>query len=427
MNAKTIKAATDHKDKEGPAVISPDGRQIAFQYPRDGIPANVSELYSTPLTGNAISTSLTRSLDREITAFAWMPEGRLLIVGFDGLKSAIWVSSGQGAWTPLDLGDVMEVGEFSVSKSGSIAFVGDEMYRPSELYYKATTQAPPIRLTDFNHELSARKQGKREGFTWTSTKGFHPDGVLTFPPDFNPGEKYPLVLLIHGGPTEASTLAFQMNAQMMAAKGWIVFQPNYRGSNHLGNAFQSAIANDAGEGPGEDVMTGVQELKAKPFVDGKRIAVSGWSYGGWMTAWMIGRYPDEWAAAVAGAAPVDYTDMYSLSDLNRMPRHAITVSPYKGENLQKAWNQSPIKNFSRIKAPTLVLSKTQDSRVAITGSYKLFDALRDNGVPTQFIAYPGPGHLVKDPVRSKDVYDRWHAWLERYLAPGARRPSHPPR
>ncbi|HSP07718.1 MAG TPA: prolyl oligopeptidase family serine peptidase, partial [Acidobacteriota bacterium] len=416
VNSKSFKAATEHKDKEGPALISPDGSQIAFLYPRDGTPANASELYTAPVSGGATSKSLTRNLDREVTDFAWMPDGRLLIAGYDGLKSSIWQSSEQGAWTSLDLGNVMEVGEFSVSRSGSIVIVGDEMYRPSELYYKATAQAPPVRLTDFNRELSARKQGKREGFTWISTSGFHPDGVLTYPPDFNPAEKYPLVLLIHGGPTDASTLAFHMTAQLMAAKGWIVFEPNYRGSNHRGNAFQSAIANDAGEGPGEDVMAGVQELKKKPFVDGARIAVSGWSYGGWMTAWMIGRYPDEWAAAVAGAAPVDYTYMYSLSDLNRMPRHAITASPYIGDNLQKAWEQSPIKNFSRIKTPTLVLSKTQDSRVAITGSYKLFQALRDNCVPTQFIAYPGPGHLVTDPVRSQDVYNRWLSWLQRYLA-----------
>jgi dipeptidyl aminopeptidase/acylaminoacyl peptidase len=239
--------------------------------------------------------------------------------------------------------------------------------------------------------------------------------VLTYPPEFDPSKKYPLVLLIHGGPTSASTLAFSMTAQMMAAKGWIVLQPNYRGSNNRGNAFQSAIANDAGEGPGADVWSGVEALKTKSFIDAGKIAVSGWSYGGWMTAWMISRYPGEWAAAVAGAAPVDYTDMYSLSDLNRMFRHAITASPYNADNLKSAQEQSPLKNFSKIRTPTLILSKSEDSRVSITGSYKLFNALRDNGVKTQFIVYPGPGHLVTDPVRSQDVYDRWLNWLAQYL------------
>jgi dipeptidyl aminopeptidase/acylaminoacyl peptidase len=109
--------------------------------------------------------------------------------------------------------------------------------------------------------------------------------------------------------------------------------------------------------------------------------------------------------------------MYSLSDLNRMHRHAITVSPYTADHLKSAQEQSPLKNFSKIRTPTLILSKSADSRVSITGSYKLYDALRDNGVKTQFIVYPGPGHLVTDPVRSQDVYDRWLNWLSQHLQP----------
>ena len=415
LENNTLHPLTEHTGQEGPGYFSPDAKQMIFFYPRDGVPANVSEVYSVPTTGGA-SKSLTRSLDREVMDFVWLSDGRLLVTGYDGVKSAIWRLEQTGKFTALDVGEAMEVIEFSVSKTGSMVFIGEEKYRPAELYYKATVDAKPVRITELNQQIATRKQGNREEFSWKSFDGFEPDGILTYPPDFSANQKYPLVLLIHGGPTAASTLAFNMTAQMMAAKGWIVFEPNYRGSNHRGNAFQSAIANDAGEGPGRDVMTGVQELKKKPFVDSTRVAVSGWSYGGWMTAWMIGRYPDEWVAAVAGAAPVDYTDMYSLSDLNRMRRHAITESPYRGENLKSALDQSPIKNFSKIKTPTLIMSKAADSRVSITGSYKLFHALRDNGVKTQFIVYPGAGHLVTDPVRSKDVYDRWLKWLEQFLS-----------
>jgi dipeptidyl aminopeptidase/acylaminoacyl peptidase len=415
LENNTLHPLTEHADQEGPGYFSPDGKQMLFSYPRDGIPANESEVYSVATT-SGVSKSLTRSLDREVLEFAWLPDSKILLTGYDGVKSTIWVLDQTGKFTVLDAGEAMEVYEISVSKTGSMAFIGEEKYRPSELFYKATLDAKPVRITEFNQQIAARKQGKREEFKWKSSDGFEPDGILTYPPDFDANQKYPLVLLIHGGPTAASTLAFDMTVQMMAAKGWIVFEPNYRGSNDLGNAFQSAISNDAGEGPGTDVITGVQELKKKLFVDSKKVAVSGWSYGGWMTAWMIGRYPEEWVAAVAGAAPVDYTDMYSLSDLNRMRRHAITDSPYKGENWKSALEQSPIKNFSKIKTPTLILSKIADSRVSITGSYKLFNALRDNDVKTQFIAYPGAGHLVTDPVRTKDVYERWLNWLEQFLS-----------
>jgi dipeptidyl aminopeptidase/acylaminoacyl peptidase len=408
-----LQPLTSNANKEGPAYFLSSGKQLIFFYPRDGVPANLSEVYSA--TPGASASSLTRTLDREILDFAWFEDGNLLVTGYDGLQSVIWAQTGKDSFKKLNIGEVAETYELSVSKSGSIAFIGEERYRPVEIYFLANKDAAPIRITDFNKQTATKKHGKREGITWNSTSGFEADGVLTYPPDFDTSKKYPLVLLIHGGPTAASTLAFNMTAQLMAAKGWIVLQPNYRGSNHRGNAFQSAIANDAGEGPGADVWSGVEAMKKKPYVDSTKIAVSGWSYGGWMTSWMISRYPGEWAAAVAGAAPVDYTDMYSLSDLNRMFRHAITVSPYVGDNLKSALEQSPLKNFSKIRTPTLILSKSNDSRVSITGSYKLFRALVDNGVKTQFIVYPGPGHLVTDPVRSKDVYDRWLNWLEQYL------------
>lgn len=413
IESQKLQPLTSNANKEGPAYFLPGkDPQLVFFYPRDGIPANETEVYRATPGGSA--NSITRNLDREILDYTWFSDGRLLLTGYDGLQSAVWMQNGN-AFNKLNIGEAAEVYETSVSKTGSIAFIAEEKYRPVEIFFLASADAKPERLTDFNHDTAERKQGKREGFTWKSTSGFEADGVLTYPPDFDASKKYPLVLLIHGGPTAASTLAFNMTAQMMAAKGWIVLQPNYRGSNHRGNVFQSAIANDAGEGPGADVWSGVEALKKKSFIDASRIAVSGWSYGGWMTAWMISRYPGEWGAAVAGAAPVDYTDMYSLSDLNRMHRHAITVSPYIGDNLKNAQEQSPLKNLSKIRTPTLILSKSDDSRVAITGSYKLFNALRDNDVKTQFIVYPGPGHLVTDPVRSQDVYERWLNWLAQYL------------
>jgi dipeptidyl aminopeptidase/acylaminoacyl peptidase len=413
IDSQKLQPLTSNENKEGPAYFLPDGKRLIFFYPRDGIPANVVEIYSASPGGSA--SSVTRTLDREILDFAWFSDGRLLLMGYDGLQSAIWAQT--DSFKKLNIGEVSEVYELSVSKSGSVAFIGEEKYRPVEVFVLSNIDSEPERITNFNQRTAERKQGKREGITWNSTSGFEADGVITYPPDFDASKKYPLVLHIHGGPTAATTLAFHMTAQLMAAKGWIVLQPNYRGSNHRGNAFQSAIANDAGEGPGADVWSGVEAMKKKPYIDASKVAVSGWSYGGWMTAWMISRYPGEWAAAVAGAAPVDYTDMYSLSDLNRMQRHAITASPYSGDNLKGALEQSPLKNFSKIRTPTLILSKSADSRVSITGSYKLFRALRDNGVKTQFIVYPGPGHVVTDPVRSKDVYDRWLNWLAQYLQP----------
>jgi dipeptidyl aminopeptidase/acylaminoacyl peptidase len=409
----SLQPVTSNKIFEGDGYFSTDSRQVAFVYPRDGVAANQNELHL--ISENSSPINVSKEVDADIQDFSWLSKGELLFRADQINKSVIWLRSSVGKISKLETGPVTFIQSFSASENGSMLLIGTERSRPNEVYFKSTPTAQPVRLTGFNDELASRKMGKVETISWQSSDGLQPNGIITYPPSFNPLNKYPLALYIHGGPTAANAETFGAQAQTMAAQGWIVFQPNYRGSNNLGNRFQSAIANDPSEGPGHDVMTGVEKLLRETYVDSKRVAVSGWSYGGWMTSWLIGRYPEIWIAAVAGAAPVDYTDMYSLSDLNRMRRHAITDSPYKGDNYLTAIKNSPISNFSKIRTPTLIMSDTDDSRVTVTGSYKLFGALRDNNVPVKFIAYPTGGHFPSDPVRYADVYQRWIEWLKIYL------------
>ena len=408
-----VRAITGADRFEGSARFTPDGTRIAYAYPRDGVAANLTEIYLAKAAGGA-GSSATRELDREVSLQGWLRDGTTMVLsGPDGTRRALWL---HGAGTRrLDLGQVVSLRGVALGPSDEIAFVGTTSTRPSELYFMASPSSPPRRLTSFHDEIADRKLGRTETISWQVPDGFEEDGVLVYPPDFESERRYPLVVNIHGGPTAATTEAFSDLPQLMAAEGWIVFQPNYRGSNHRGNAFQSAIAGDCSEGPGRDVMAGIEALKERGFVDPERVAVSGWSYGGWMTAWLIGRYPDVWAAAVAGAAPVDATDMTALSDLNVMIRHCLTTSPWVGARYQDYLAQSPIAHFSKLRTPTLILSKTGDRRVTVTGSYKLFHALRDNGVEVEFVAYPGPGHFPSDPAGTQDVYGRWIEWLGKHL------------
>ena len=417
-----VRAITGADRFEGPARFSPDGTRIAYGYPRDGVPANLREIYLAPAAGGR-GTSASRELDRHVSLQGWLGDGKtMLLAGYDGTRGALWLHG--RATRRLDLGEVATLRGVALGAADQIAFVGTTSVRPAELYFMSSPSSPPRRLTGFHDEIARRQLGRTETITWQGPDGFEQDGVLIYPPGFDAGSKFPrrgtsgklpLVLRIHGGPTAASTEGFSDLGQLMAAEGWVVFQPNYRGSNHRGNAFQSAIANDCAEGPGRDVMAGIEAVKARGFIDGERVAVSGWSYGGWMTAWLIGRYPDAWRAAVAGAAPVDATDMTALSDLNVMIRHCLTTSPWVGTRYQEYLAQSPIFHFSKLRTPTLVMSKTGDRRVTVTGSYKLFHALRDNGVEVEFVAYPGPGHFPSDPAGRRDVYRRWIEWLGRHL------------
>ncbi len=413
LDSKELKPATKNTQQESSPRFSPDNLSLVYRYPRDGFPANLTDWNQVDLATGKIN-NITLTLNRNTSDIQWLGSVSILLRGIDKWGNTIFKIK-DSEITTLNFGDLASISRWSLAKDGSMVFTGVKKNYPVEVYYKSSLEAEPIPLTSYNKFVKNIKLGKQEGIEWTSSDGLSPTGILTYPPHFDPTKKYPLVLKIHGGPSASSLLGFSPLSQAMAAKGWIVFEPNYRGSTNQGNKFQATIAKDPSEGPGHDVITGVNMLKEKPYVADDKICVSGWSYGGWMTSWLIGRYPEVWNSAVAGAAPVDVTDMYSLNDLNRMKRHSMVESPYIGDNMEWAFKNSPISNFSKIIAPTLIMSKTGDTRVTITGSYKLYGALRDNNIPVQFIAYPGPGHFPRDPVRSMDVYTRWISWLEKNI------------
>jgi len=416
-----VRPLTAARRFENNPVFSPDGKSVAYWYPRDGrYDLNWgNEVYLGPASGGE-GKSLTRALDRNLFGAEWMPDGKsLLVAGNDKTGVGAWIVPLDGAARRLDVGDLVINGAFGyditvADKSPVVAFTATTPDRPSELYVLDSPEARPRRLTDFNGWAKEIGWGKLERVTWKADQ-FEADGVLAYPPGFSAARKYPLVLLIHGGPTSASKLSFSTLAQLMAAEGWIVFQPNYRGSDNLGNAYQAAILNDAGAGPGRDVMAGVAMLRQRPYVDRGRTAVTGWSYGGFMTSWLIGNYPDEWQAAMAGAPVTDWEDMYNFGDGNITIRYTFGGSPWKDGRIKAYREQSPISYAGRIKAPTLVMANLEDFRVPPTQAFELYRAMKDNGVETEFIGFAGRTHASADPVNSKERARLWVDWVKRHL------------
>jgi len=415
-----IRKLTGQEKFEGMPVYSPDGGRIAYWYPRDGDVNNENEIELVAASGGE-SRDVTRGLDRDVLRQVWMPDGRTLVIGgHDGTGTALWLQPLDGPAKRIDLGEISPAWlfwvDFAVGPHGGIAFAGNRPDDPSELYYLASPGTAPKQLTEFNHWTSELDLGKTETITWQGPNGFEEDGVVIEPPGFAPGKKYPLALVVHGGPQASSTTGFNFLGQLLAAEGMVVFQPNYRGSDNLGNAYQRAIFNDAGDGPGRDVMAGLAALERRGLVDETRIGVSGWSYGGYMTSWLIGHYHD-WRTAISGAAVNNLVDEYNLSDNNVTVRYSFPgfASPYTGDAEKLYRDQSPITYAQAIRTPTLILSDTGDVRVPITQSYQMFHALKANGVPVKFIAYPVRGHAPGDPVRQMDIYRRWAAWLKEYL------------
>jgi dipeptidyl aminopeptidase/acylaminoacyl peptidase len=404
---------TAHPKFEEAPLYSPDGKQVSYLFPRAGEPSNLTDVYVAPAAGGD-GADITTALDRDISEARWMPgSNALLVEAAQGASDCLWIQPVGGAARKLSLGD-LEPGAVSVGAHGAIAFVATTPERGSELYYLSSPEAQPRRLTDVNDWMSDLSLGKSEGFDWQGPNDFHEDGVVIYPADFTAGGKYPLVLVIHGGPRGASTLGFNFLGQILAANGFVVFSPNYRGSTNLGNAYGKAIFGDAGDGPGRDVMAGIAALEKHVSIDTSRIGVSGWSYGGYMTTWLIGHYTI-WKTAVAGAPVTDFVNQYDWADNNVARKYIYSGSPWVGDNMARYREQSPITYASHVRTPLLLLHDVRDPRVSITNSFEFFHALRDNGLPVKFIAFPVVGHFPPDPVHQLMAYTDWSGWMVEHL------------
>ena len=394
-------------------LLSPDGSKLAFGMARDGKPSHQSRVMIAATAGGA-PRDAAPDLDVAVELVGWMPDNQTVVLGGnDGTSFGLWLAK-DGKATRLDTAG-LNPGSADIGADSAIVFTASAASRPAELYRLAPGDKPAA-LTSLQTATDGVTLGRQESISWKSD-GYVADGVITYPPDYKPGQKLPLVLYIHGGPVSASLQTFTTASQILAAQGWIVLEPNYRGSNNRGYKFQQSIIGDAVAGPGRDIMAGVAELKKRGLIDDKRMAATGWSYGGMMTSWLIGAYPQAWKAAVAGAPVTDILDQYTTADSNRIRAGQYGPSPFVGDNMASYSRQSPIFQAWKARAPTLIMADVGDWRVTIPQAYKLYRALSDNKVEVKFIAYPVPGHSPADPIRSRDVWRRWVDWLKPKLAP----------
>jgi len=408
------KVSTVIKDEgSGHPMYSPSGSMLAFIRARNGDLNNGNAVY---VNINGKFTDITKELARNINHFAWLPDSKtMLLTGEKGTRTVLWRQPLNGKAQQLNVGNITGIRGLSISQNGKIAFTAATADHPYELYVMKSVNGKPKLLTNFNSFIDSLKLGKAENINWKGHDGFSEDGVLIYPADYKPGKKYPLVLVIHGGPEGASTVSFSTLPQLLSAHGFFVFQPNYRGSINLGDAYQHAIFRDTGEGPGKDIMAGLKKVEQLGIIDTNRIGVSGWSYGGYMTSWLNGNYPDKWKAALEGAALNDWVMDYTISFYQTYDLYFFGGSPW----IKKYWKiwreQSPIIFASKVKAPTLILGDVGDQNVPIINSYQMYHALLDNGVHTEFYAYPVNTHFPHDIVRTTDIYKRWIDWMEKYV------------
>jgi dipeptidyl aminopeptidase/acylaminoacyl peptidase len=372
------------------------------------------DVYVTDTSGTRVA-DLRSQLDRNSNDTAWNGSGDALWVATpDATRVSLWYWPLRGNIRRVDLGSAQPSVLGNSAKNGAFVFAASSATHPSEIYLLSSPSAKPTVLTHENDFVAKTGLAREVAVSWRSTKGnFAEDGVLVYPLHYR-GGKAPLVLLIHGGPQGASTLGWGSQPQIFAAHGFFVFEPNYRGSTNLGDAYQHAITDDAGDGPGKDVMAGLATVEREYPIDTSRIGVSGWSYGGYMTSWLIGHY-HVWKAAVSGASLDDWLDDYNIAFYYDTDVPFFRGKPWNPSNTPEWREQSPIADAPQATTPTLIMGDIGDNNVTITNSFKLYHALKDNGTTVKFIAYPVAGHFPSDPVRSEDVQKNWLNWLEQYL------------
>ncbi|HET9742763.1 MAG TPA: prolyl oligopeptidase family serine peptidase [Terriglobales bacterium] len=307
----------------------------------------------------------------------------------------------------------------SAAKNGSrIAFVYSSLTRPAEVYIADSVagleNAKPI--SAFNRQFAASDLPQGKTYRWKSDDGTTVEGMLIFPPGKFDAKNLPMLTLIHGGPEDADGDHFEADwyqwSALAATNGWLIFQPNYRGSTGYGDKFLTDIRPHIVSVPGHDILTGVDALVKDGYADPARLTVGGYSYGGYMTNWLITQ-TTRFKAAVTGAGAVEHTANWGNDDLTYDDAWYLGGAPWEAEQNYNA--EAAIWQINKVKTPTHIVVGEKDIRVAAAEGYLLERALHTLHVPSTLLVFPGEGHpLDVNPWHGRIKVREELRWLEKY-------------
>ena len=415
---------TDRRGPDRGADVSPDGKRIAYLgFDDRKLAWQSDDVYVMDLKTRE-SRNLTAGFDRAVADVQWAGSSNTLLIRYeDSGRTHVGRLSMDGKIESLanDVGGTVigrpyNSGSFSVADNGAYAYTAVRPHRPADVAAGRGARAP-LRLTDLNDDLLGnRALGRVEEITWTSSVGDHEiQGWLVYPPGFDADREYPLILEIHGGPHTAYGPHFSAEVQLFAAAGYVVLYANPRGSTSYGEEFSLEIHHDYPGQDYDDLMSGVDAVIVRGFVDEDALYVTGGSGGGVLTAWIVGK-TDRFRAAVVAKPVINWASFTLTSDIAHfVSQHWFPAMPW--EDPDAYWSRSPLSLVGNVTTPTALLTGEEDFRTPMPESEQLYQALKLRKVDTALIRIPEASHgIAARPSQLIAKVDNILAWFARYPA-----------
>lgn len=415
---------SDNPAHDSSPLYSPDGRSLAFR--RQTLKDFYADRARLMIVDRRSSQTraLTEDWDRSADGLVWSPDSSSLFGSIEDGGTLRIYRFNSGGGTPQPVTREHSFSGLAVAGSGPvIVSLRQSFTEPPTLVSIIPRTGAATKLTDFNDAaLASTTQGRVESVTYPGANGTDIQMWVAYPPNFTPDRKWPLFLLLHGGPHSAINDIWQWrwNAQVFASWGYVTAWHNFHGSSGFGQAFTDSITKDWAELPYQDTIKATEWFAAKPWIDGERMVAGGGSYGGYLASLLLGK-EHPFKTLIAHAAVYNLYTQYATDDGAIKKRHGEFWEDFDRFN-----RNSPHANAANFKTPTLVIHGQTDLRVPVNHGIELFNTLQNRGVPSKLVLYPNENHWILQPQNSLFWYDTVKQWVAKYASPGAGEPIAPP-
>lgn len=418
VKSKTTKTIINNPAGDSFAAWSPDSKRILFTSDLENTTSNFytnNKLFIMDLASEK-TNRIGQLFDEDMGSIEWNRAGIFFVASQRTNRHLFQIDPSNGQVKPITAGD-QTFGGYSFSADGkTLAFSASDATSLSEIYKTTLVNFKPQRITNMSQQIANWPIMTSEVITWKSQDGAEIEGVLHKPQNYDPTKKYPLLVIIHGGPTgtdrPAPVLTYVYPAMHWANKGALILRVNYRGSAGYGEAFRSLNVRNLGVGDMWDVMSGVDYLVDKGMVDESKMGSMGWSQGGYISAFLTTN-TNRFKAISVGAGISNWMTYYVNTDIHPFTRQYLQATPWEDMDIYE--KTSPMTNINNASTPTLIQHGENDQRVPIPNAYELLQGLRDRDVPAKLVVYKGFGHgITKPKERLAAVWHNWQ-WFNKYV------------